>query len=108
VGGPVHGRLGKLIEPLIENAFRHAACLLADIGWRAHPAIGAKQSLNIIANAAFVGVAIRVERFCRLAVFLPPRRTDRRRVVAALAGIGLQHARLDRARVLGVALRWPT
>ncbi|TIL54277.1 MAG: exopolyphosphatase, partial [Mesorhizobium sp.] len=32
------------------------ACLLADIGWRAHPEYRGKQSLNIIAHASFIGV----------------------------------------------------
>ncbi|RUV77622.1 exopolyphosphatase, partial [Mesorhizobium sp. M5C.F.Ca.IN.020.14.1.1] len=31
-------------------------CLLADIGWRAHPEYRGKQSLNIIAHASFIGV----------------------------------------------------
>jgi exopolyphosphatase/guanosine-5'-triphosphate,3'-diphosphate pyrophosphatase len=39
-----------------EARYRRAACLLADIGWRAHPEYRGKQSLNIIAHAAFIGV----------------------------------------------------
>jgi exopolyphosphatase/guanosine-5'-triphosphate,3'-diphosphate pyrophosphatase len=39
-----------------EARYRQAACLLADIGWRAHPEYRGKQSLNIIAHAAFIGV----------------------------------------------------
>jgi exopolyphosphatase/guanosine-5'-triphosphate,3'-diphosphate pyrophosphatase len=39
-----------------EKRLRAAACLLADIGWRAHPDYRGEQSLNIISNAAFVGV----------------------------------------------------
>ena len=35
---------------------RHAACLLADIGWRAHPEYRGTQSLNIISHASFVGI----------------------------------------------------
>lgn len=35
---------------------RRAACLLADIGWRAHPDYRGTQSLNIIAHASFIGV----------------------------------------------------
>src|SRR5581483_4126265 len=44
-----------LDESAEEKRLRHAACLLADIGWRAHPDYRGEQSLNIIANAAFVG-----------------------------------------------------
>ncbi len=39
-----------------ETRYRHAACLLADIGWRAHPEYRGTQSLNIIAHASFIGV----------------------------------------------------
>ncbi len=39
-----------------EKRLRHAACLVADIGWRAHPDYRGEQSLSIIAHAAFVGI----------------------------------------------------
>ncbi|GAA4534834.1 exopolyphosphatase [Chelativorans composti] len=39
-----------------EARYRRAACLLADIGWRAHPDYRGLQSLNIIANGSFVGI----------------------------------------------------
>ncbi len=39
-----------------EARYREAACLLADIGWRAHPDYRGIQSLNIIAHASFIGV----------------------------------------------------
>jgi exopolyphosphatase/guanosine-5'-triphosphate,3'-diphosphate pyrophosphatase len=39
-----------------EVRYRKAACLLADIGWRAHPEYRGTQSLNIIAHASFIGV----------------------------------------------------
>jgi exopolyphosphatase/guanosine-5'-triphosphate,3'-diphosphate pyrophosphatase len=39
-----------------EMRYRRAACLLADIGWRAHPEYRGTQSLNIIAHASFIGV----------------------------------------------------
>ncbi len=45
-----------LDETAEERRLRHAACLLADIGWRAHPDYRGEQSLNIIANATFVAI----------------------------------------------------
>ena len=39
-----------------EARLRRAACLLADIGWRAHPEYRGEQSLNLIAHAAFIGI----------------------------------------------------
>jgi len=87
-----------------ERRLRHAACLLADIGWRAHPDYRGEQSVNIIANAAFVAVDHPGRTFIALAVFfrhvglvddeLSPRLRE-------LASTRL----LDRARVLGAALR---
>ncbi|KQZ13537.1 exopolyphosphatase [Mesorhizobium sp. Root554] len=43
-------------ETVEESRYRQAACLLADIGWRAHPEYRGTQSLNIIAHASFIGV----------------------------------------------------
>ena len=85
-----------------ERRLRHAACLLADIGWRAHPDYRGEQSLNIIAHAAFVGLDHPGRAFLALAVFFRhegldpdkasprlreiagPRLTERARLVAAL------------------------
>lgn len=39
-----------------EKRLRAAACLLADIGWRAHPDYRGEQSLSIISHAGFVGI----------------------------------------------------
>ncbi|HEY5818168.1 MAG TPA: exopolyphosphatase [Mesorhizobium sp.] len=39
-----------------EARYRAATCLLADIGWRAHPEYRGTQSLNIIAHASLIGV----------------------------------------------------
>jgi len=87
-----------------EKRLRRAACLLADIGWRAHPDYRGEQSLNIIANAAFVAVDHPGRTFLALAVFfrhvglgddeLSPH-------VRELASARM----LDRARVLGATLR---
>lgn len=43
-------------ETAIERKLRYAACLLADIGWRAHPDYRAERSLGMISQAAFVGI----------------------------------------------------
>ena len=88
-----------------EKRLRHAACLLADIGWRAHPDYRGEQSLNIIAHAAFVGIDHPGRAYLALAIFfrhvgllhdeeLSPR-------IRELASTRT----LDRARVLGAALR---
>src|SRR6202167_6256658 len=45
-----------LDETSEERRLRHAACLLGDIGWRAHPDYRGEQSLNIIAHGGFSGI----------------------------------------------------
>ncbi len=45
-----------LKESEAEKRLRYAACLLADIGWRAHPDYRADRSMSMISQAAFVGV----------------------------------------------------
>ncbi len=52
-----------------EMRLRAAACLLADIGWRAHPDYRGEQSLSIISNAAFVGVDHPGRAFLALSIF---------------------------------------
>jgi exopolyphosphatase/guanosine-5'-triphosphate,3'-diphosphate pyrophosphatase len=88
-----------------ERRLRHAACLLADIGWRAHPDYRGEQSLNIIAHAGFSAIDHSGRAYLALAVFfrhvglvmddeLSPRL---RELVSTRM--------LDRARVHGAALR---
>ena len=52
-----------------EARLRHAACLLADIGWRAHPEYRGEQSLNLIAHAAFIGIDHPGRAYLALAIF---------------------------------------
>jgi exopolyphosphatase / guanosine-5'-triphosphate,3'-diphosphate pyrophosphatase len=91
-------------ETAEERRLRHAACLLGDIGWRAHPDYRGEQSLNIIANAAFVGIDHPGRAYLALAVFfrhvglIDDELSPRLRELASTRV-------LDRARVLGAALR---
>src|SRR6516164_9003085 len=95
----------RLDEPADERRLRHAACLLADIGWRAHPDYRGEQSLNIIAHGGFTAIDHPGRAYLALSVFyrhvglvmddeLSPRL---RELVSTRM--------LDRARVLGAALR---
>jgi exopolyphosphatase/guanosine-5'-triphosphate,3'-diphosphate pyrophosphatase len=52
-----------------ERRLRYAACLLADIGWRAHPDYRAERSLGMISQAAFVGVDHPARVFLALTVY---------------------------------------
>ncbi len=85
-----------------EKRLRHAACLLADIGWRAHPDYRGEQSLNIIANAAFAGIDHPGRAFLAIANFF--RHTGESDLSISLRQ--LANARLlDRAHILGATMR---
>jgi exopolyphosphatase / guanosine-5'-triphosphate,3'-diphosphate pyrophosphatase len=58
-----------LAESEEEARYRFAACLLADIGWRAHPDYRGSQSMNIISNGAFIGITHPGRAFMALANF---------------------------------------
>ena len=88
-----------------ERRLRHAACLLADIGWRAHPDYRGEQSLNIIAHGGFTAIDHPGRAYLALAVFyrhvglvMDDELSPRLRELASTRMI-------DRARVLGAALR---
>jgi exopolyphosphatase/guanosine-5'-triphosphate,3'-diphosphate pyrophosphatase len=94
-----------LDETAEERRLRHAACLLADIGWRAHPDYRGEQSLNIIAHAGFTAIDHAGRAYLALAVFyrhvglvMDDELSPRLRELASTRMI-------DRARVLGAALR---
>jgi len=94
-----------LDETAEERRLRHAACLLADIGWRAHPDYRGEQSLNIIAHGAFTAIDHPGRAYLALAVFyrhagmvIDDELSPRLRELASTRMI-------DRARVLGAALR---
>jgi exopolyphosphatase/guanosine-5'-triphosphate,3'-diphosphate pyrophosphatase len=93
-----------LDETAEEQRLRHAACLLADIGWRAHPDYRGEQSLNIIAHAGFAGIDHPGRAYLALSVFfrhaglIDDELSPRLRELASTR-------MLDRARVLGAAMR---
>ena len=111
---PIHGeelcdwtdafmRSTQLEETQEEVRLRHAACLLTDIGWRAHPDYRGEQSLNIIAHAAFVGIDHPGRAFLALAAsyrHIGPDE-DVSPQIRTLATARM----LDRAHILGAAMR---
>jgi exopolyphosphatase/guanosine-5'-triphosphate,3'-diphosphate pyrophosphatase len=111
---PVHGeelcdwtdafvRSTHLEETPDEKRLRHAACLLTDIGWRAHPDYRGEQSLNIIAHAAFIGIDHPGRAFLALAAsyrHIGPDE-DVSPQIRTLASARM----LDRAHILGATMR---
>jgi len=87
-----------------ERRLRHAACLLADIGWRAHPDYRGEQSLNIIAHAAFVGIDHPGRAYLALAVAYRHMGLSEDAVSPRLRELASTRM-IDRARILGAAMR---
>lgn len=56
-------------ESAEERRLRHAACLLSDTGWRAHPDYRGQQSLVMISHASLLGVDHPGRAYLALAVY---------------------------------------
>src|SRR5690606_42112878 len=91
-------------ETAEERRLRHAACLLADIGWRAHPEYRGEQSLNIISHSAFVGIDHPGRAFLALAVFYRHAGIGDDEPAPPVRVLATTHI-LGRARLPGPALR---
>jgi exopolyphosphatase / guanosine-5'-triphosphate,3'-diphosphate pyrophosphatase len=93
-----------LEETFEDRRLRAAACLVADIGWRAHPDYRGEQSLNIIAHAAFVGVDHPGRAFIALSVFYRHVGLSDDELSPRVREISSSRL-LERARILGAAMR---
>lgn len=95
----------ELAELPDERRLRHAACLMSDIGWRAHPDYRGAQSLNVLAHASLGGIDHPGRVFLALAVYF--RHTgpfDKDRISDGLKALATKRA-LKRARIVGAAVR---
>ena len=86
-----------------ERRLRHAACLFSDISWRAHPDYRGEQSVSIIANAALIGLDHADRAFLALAASY--RHVSLDTDIHPQIGILASSRMLDRARMLGAAMR---
>ena len=86
-----------------ETRLRHAACLLSDIAWRAHPDYRGEQSYDLVANAAFVGLDHPSRAYLALAASY--RHVSGDQEVSPHARSLVSPRQLDRARLLGAAMR---
>jgi exopolyphosphatase / guanosine-5'-triphosphate,3'-diphosphate pyrophosphatase len=87
-----------------ERRLRHAACLLGDIGWRAHPDYRGEQSMNIIAHGAFVSIDHPGRAYLALSVYFRHAGLNEEELSPRLRELATTRI-LDRARVLGAAMR---
>jgi exopolyphosphatase/guanosine-5'-triphosphate,3'-diphosphate pyrophosphatase len=87
-----------------ERRLRHAACLLADIGWRAHPEYRGEQSLNLIAHAAFIGIDHPGRAYLALSNFYRHEGLIDEQLSPRIRELGSTRI-IERARALGATLR---
>ncbi|WP_442320080.1 Ppx/GppA phosphatase family protein [Amorphus orientalis] len=112
---PRHGRelgpwTGEVFQALgvdetqEEARLRVAACLLADIAWRAHPDYRGEQAVAMIANGAFIGVDHPGRGYLALSIFhryAGSSSEEQLPVIHRLVPSRLKY----RARLLGAAMR---
>jgi exopolyphosphatase/guanosine-5'-triphosphate,3'-diphosphate pyrophosphatase len=87
-----------------ESRYRQAACLLADISWRAHPDYRGLQALNIIAHSAFTGITHAGRAYIALANYYRLEGLNDDGATSPLAGITTPRL-LEMAKLLGGLLR---
>ena len=92
-----------------ERRLRHAACLMSDVGWRAHPDYRGEQTLNLVAHAALAGLDHPGRIFLALAIYFRHDGPDDAGEDKAALSERLQKVvpgrLLKRARIVGAAIR---
>lgn len=91
-------------EAPAERRLRHAACLISDISWRAHPDYRGEQSLNVIAHAALSGIDHPGRAFLALTVYFRHTGIGRDELSGRLIEL-VSKGDLKRARIIGAAIR---
>ena len=84
---------------------RKAACLLVDVGWRAHPDYRGEESCNTIAHAAFVGIDHPGRVFISLAAYFRHEGQQSDKNLPQLSKLLTDEDMRMRARLLGLAFR---
>jgi exopolyphosphatase / guanosine-5'-triphosphate,3'-diphosphate pyrophosphatase len=96
-----------LTETDEERRLRHAACLISDIGWRAHPDYRGEQSLDVVAHSALSGIDHPGRIFLALSIYF--RHASRGEEEGEMLSGRLKKAAnkriLTRARIVGAAVR---
>lgn len=93
-----------IVETEEENRYRQAACLLADISWRAHPDYRGLQALNLIAHSSLVGITHPGRAFIALTNYYRFEGLHDDGQTGPLATIATERL-LDRAKLVGGLLR---
>lgn len=98
-------RAVKLEETEQDRRLRHAACMLSDIGWRAHPDYRGDETLHVIANGNFGATTHESRVFLALAVYYRYSGIgEKNEPVTGLREL-LTQSMIERARIVGTAMR---
>lgn len=95
---------GEIDETDEERRLRHAACLLSDIAWRAHPEYRAERAINIVTQGTFVSIDHPGRAFLSLAIVFRHEGPEGAEGLAALRSL-LTTRLFMRARILGAIMR---
>jgi exopolyphosphatase / guanosine-5'-triphosphate,3'-diphosphate pyrophosphatase len=87
-----------------ERRLRHTACLLADVGWRAHPDYRGEQSFNLIAYAAFIGIDHPGRAYLALSVLFRHDGVSLDKAASRMRDLAGPHL-VERARLLAALMR---
>jgi len=98
-------RVVHLRETEEDRRLRHAACLLSDIGWRAHPDHRGEQTLELIDNGNFGSITHQGRIFIGLSVFFRYAGLSQENQPPPVIRELIPHTMLERARLLGAAFR---
>jgi exopolyphosphatase/guanosine-5'-triphosphate,3'-diphosphate pyrophosphatase len=94
-----------LKETTDERRLRHAACLLSDIGWRAHPDYRGQQTMAVVSNGNFGTVSHQGRAFLALAVFYRYAGIKAENEAPELVRALVPPKMVERARLLGAMMR---
>jgi exopolyphosphatase/guanosine-5'-triphosphate,3'-diphosphate pyrophosphatase len=95
----------KLPETEEDRRLRHAACLLSDIGWRAHPDYRGDETLHVIANGNFGTTTHEARVFLALAVYFRYAGIGEKNQPHTGLRVLLTPPMVERARLIGQMLR---
>ncbi len=87
-----------------EARYREAACLVADISWRAHPDYRGSQALNIISHGSFGGIDHAGRSFMAMANFYRHEGLIDDEIAPSIVHLATPRLR-ERAKLLGALLR---
>jgi exopolyphosphatase/guanosine-5'-triphosphate,3'-diphosphate pyrophosphatase len=83
---------------------RHAACLLADVAWRAHPDLRAERGFDVALHGNWVGIDAAGRATLAMALFVLNGGSVPHPILASLGRLAPDEV-LERARVWGLAIR---